>query len=520
MNGSDNDNLEGRQGEERRENTYGNPYTSESSEDIYATPDVTAAPEIIETEVVDTHGLFSGSQQEPNNQENYSANPAYPGNSVYPPADNGYGGYGGQSYYGNQQGGYGVQPPYGNQQGGYGVQPPYGNQQGAGYGGQPPYGSQQSAGYGGQSYYESQQGMGYGGQPSYGNQQGTGYGGQPPYGSQPPYNNPYSPYAVPQKGQHTGLIIGIVVGIIILFLVAVFALASRAADMLSEKEKDELRRDVYNFDDAFDFDDDDEDYFHNDDDYGYDFDDDYDYSDYFDDGYDYGFNYDYDYDYDSDEYYTIHSDIKDDLSYQVEMEYYEYEPDFETDNLMLIADYPVISGDEVPNLDKLNQAVRKELDRVIDLFEKDYKKHMQEGENGDGYFIATLAGYVTYMDEDKLSVIYQEEIYSDIGTGMDGGVYLICVNVDMKNGVVLDNKEILKIDDAFSVDFRERSDEQNGEIDSLNYMTDQEITKYFNSDDVIVFYTPKGMEIGFNYEDGYGWVTVTYEEYEEYLKVF
>ena len=62
--------------------------------------------------------------------------------------------------------------------------------------------------------------------------------------------------------------------------------------------------------------------------------------------------------------------------------------------------------------------------------------------------------------------------------------------------------------------------EQTNRSDSLNYMTDQEITKYFNSDDVIVFYTPKGMEIGFNYDDGYGWVTVTYEEYEEYLKVF
>ena len=505
---NESDNLEGLQGEEKRENTYGNPYTSESSADIYATPDVTAAPEIIETEVVDTHGLFSGSQQETNDQENYSANPANPGNNIYPPADNGYGGYGGQSYYGSQPGSYGVQPPYGNQQDtGYGVQPPYGGQQG-GYGVQPPYDNQQSAGYGGQPYYESQQGMGYGGQPPYGNQ--PGYGGQPPYGNQPPYNNPYSPYAMPQKGQHTGLIIGIVVVIIILFLVAVFALASRAADMFSEKEKEDLRRDVYSFDDAFDFDDDadadDEqnDYFYNDHDYGYDYDYDYDY--------DYG--YDYDYDYDNEKYYTIHNDIRDDLSYQVDMEYYEYEADDVSDNVMLIADYPVISGDDVPNLDKLNKAIRKELDLVTDLFEKDYKKHIQEDE--DAYFVATLTGYVTYMDEDKLSVIYQEELYNDMG----GGGYLICVNVDMKNGVVLDNKEILKIDDAFSVDFRERSDEQNGEIDYLNYMTDQEITKYFNSNDVIVFYTPKGMEIGFNYDDGYGWVTVTYEEYEEYLKVF
>ena len=118
------------------------------------------------------------------------------------------------------------------------------------------------------------------------------------------------------------------------------------------------------------------------------------------------------------------------------------------------------------------------------------------------------------MDEDRLSIVYDEQIYCDLG----GGVYLICVNVDMKNGVVLDNEEMLVTDDDFSVDFRQRSDEQNGEISYLDYMTDQQITDYFNSDNIIVFYTPKGMEIGFNYEAG--WVTVTYEEYEEYLKVF
>lgn len=455
----------------------------------------------IETEVVDTHGLFSGNQQEANHQRNDSGNPVYPGSGNYPMADNG---YGGQSYYGNQPGA------------GYGMQSPYGNQPGTGYGGQSYYGNQPGTGYGGQSYYGNQPGMGYGvqsaydSQSSYGNPANGGYGGQPPYGNQPPYDNPYSPFAMPQKKQHTGLIIGIVVVIIILFLIAVVALASRAADLLSEKEKKDLRRDVYNFDDAFDFDDDYDhdhnDYFYHDDDYGYDYD--YDYDDYFDDAYD-------EIDYDNEKYYTIHNDIKDDLSYQVEMEYYEYEMDNE--NLMLIADYPVISGEEVPNLDKLNKAVRKEVDRVTELFEKDYKKHMQEDE--DAYFVATLGGCVTYMDEDKLSVVYQETIYNDMDD-MGSGVYLISVNVDMKNGVVLDNKEILKIDDAFSIDFRERSDEQNGEISSLNYMTDQEITNYFNSDDVIVFYTPKGMEIGFNYEDGYGWVTVTYEEYEEYLKVF
>ena len=92
------------------------------------------------------------------------------------------------------------------------------------------------------------------------------------------------------------------------------------------------------------------------------------------------------------------------------------------------------------------------------------------------------------------------------------------LNRDMleREGYVVD--VVYNGEDAFSVEFRKKSDVQNGEIIYLTGMTDQEITDHFNSSNIIVFYTPKGMEIGFNYEEG--WVTVTYEEYDEYLKVF
>ena len=159
-----------------------------------------------------------------------------------------------------------------------------------------------------------------------------------------------------------------------------------------------------------------------------------------------------------------------------------------------------------------NDALYSEVELLTEYFEEDYAPYMKNNE--DGYFSATAVCYVTYMDEDKLSVAFQERIYADFYDM----AYLECFNIDMANGVILDNQEMLSIDDDFSVEFRTRSDEQNGEIYSLTNMTDQEITGYFNSPDVIVFYTPKGMEIGFNYEDG--WVTVTYEEYEQYLNVF
>lgn len=510
--------------------SYTDPYVAESSADIYATPEVVETVEEADSvEVVDTHGLFSGRQPENSNSDfytNYSGQPSYgngqqgsnqQGNPYNPyggqtpygngqtPYGNGqqanpYNPYGGQSSYGSGQqenpyNPYGGQTPYGNGQQGnpynpYGGQPPYGN-------GQTPYGNGQQENpynpYDGQSSYgNGQQGTPYGNPYP----QGGGYGGQPPFGGQPPYDNPYSPYASPQKKPHTGLIVGIVITIVVLFLIAIFALASKAVNMLSDKEKEELRQDVYDFDDDYEYDIDD---------YLYDYDDDYfDYDD------DYDDDYDYDYDYDDDRYYTLHDEIRDDLSYGVEFSGLDYETDYE--NVYIAVSMPVVLGEDVKNLGTINEEIQREAYRITEFFEEEYESHIKENE--DAYFEVVLEPYVAYMDEDKLSIVYDERIYSDL----DSGVYLICVNVDMKNGVVLDNEDMLAVDDDFTVEFRTKCDEQNGEVDALSYMTDQQITSYFTSDNLIVFYTPKGMEIGFNYEEG--WVTVTYEEYEQYLNVF
>ncbi|MDE6740010.1 MAG: hypothetical protein K2K07_13070, partial [Lachnospiraceae bacterium] len=132
------------------------------------------------------------------------------------------------------------------------------------------------------------------------------------------------------------------------------------------------------------------------------------------------------------------------------------------------------------------------------------------------YFTVGAAGYVAYMDEEKFIIVFHETISCYYFTD----VFLYSINIDMENGIILDNESLLNIDDDFSVDFRKRSEIQNSETSTryLSMMTDQEITKHFKSSDIIVFYTPIGMEIGFNFDEG--WVTVTYEDYEKYLKVF
>lgn len=434
-----------------------------------------------------------GSQAGQNNTP-YSSAPYYGGaNGDLTYGNNPYGGQGGQNY--NPYGGQAGQNynPYGGQAGYNGN--PYDGQAGQNYN---PYGSQ--AGHNGNSYggqtgqnnhpygsqYYGQAGQGNG---QYGSMPGNNQYGVPPYG-----DNQYSPYAAPVKKNNTGLIIGIVVAVIFLFLLAVGALTYKVFSMYADERNSRRHgREEYDFDDDWDREraDDDNDLY---DEY------DYDYDDYY--GYD-----DYDYDYD-DEYYSLRDDIRTDLSYSVDFDYFEYESEY--DNVNILVSYPIISGDSVPNLEQLNSEIRSEVDLFTEYFEEEYEQYLTE----EDYFDALSTSYVTYMDEEKMSIVFSEYVYSDYYND----VFLYCINIDMENGVILDNENIISADDDFSVEFRKRSDIQNGEITYLSMMSDQEITEYFNSSNIIVFYTPKGLEIGFNYDEG--WVTVTYEDYEQYLKVF
>ena len=122
--------------------------------------------------------------------------------------------------------------------------------------------------------------------------------------------------------------------------------------------------------------------------------------------------------------------------------------------------------------------------------------------------------YVTYMDEDIFSMAYMEYGYLD---GDRQETYVVSVNIDMDNGMVMTNTQLLDIDDEFSIDFRKRSDKQNGENELLDRYSDQNITEMMNQEStLIIFYTPLGMEVGFNHY--YGWVTVTYPDYQDFQK--
>ncbi|WP_337663765.1 hypothetical protein, partial [Suilimivivens sp.] len=206
---------------------------------------------------------------------------------------------------------------------------------------------------------------------------------------------------------------------------------------------------------------------------------------------------------DSDEeYYDFEQDIRDDLSYEVELEEFDKE-DYdcpEGTEARLAITYPVVTGD-IPNVEEINRKLYEEV-TAADEYITAVADLMEDGDS----FEYQSECYVTYMDEDILSVAFQER--GILNDSMIGAV-IVSMNFDLQTGLPVGNTGILDIDDEFAIDFRKRCEEQNGEINGLNYYSDQQIREYLtNENSLIIFYTPLGMEVGINYDDG--WATVTY----------
>ena len=208
----------------------------------------------------------------------------------------------------------------------------------------------------------------------------------------------------------------------------------------------------------------------------------------------------------AEEYYEFEDDIKEDLSYQVDKDVIEESE--ETGIAKMIAERPYVIMEDQVKEDRINGLIKKEMEKVREHIEQIAGELSKENE-----FQMEVRSYITYMDEETLSIVLEEDGY------LDNSFYesrLISLNFDMETGMAMTNTQILKIDDEFTIDFRERCEKQNGEIYGLNYYSDQDITSLMNEEStLILFYTPLGLEVGFNYPDG--WVTVTYPDYEEDL---
>ncbi|MCD8241243.1 MAG: hypothetical protein LUD73_02250, partial [Lachnospiraceae bacterium] len=182
------------------------------------------------------------------------------------------------------------------------------------------------------------------------------------------------------------------------------------------------------------------------------------------------------------------------LSYTVEWHYESVYLDDDSEGYFY-AEYPMLVGDNEELLDEISDEIHE-----LTFFYEDYYT------DDDASVYVTV--YVTYMDEELLSVLFNYEIY-----GSDSALYWIsAVNYNMSTGEKIPGSEILDEDEeTLAQRFRSQSETQNGSISALDEMSDEELLAYLTDDTTrVIFYTPVGVELGFNYDTG--WVTVTLKD--------
>ena len=152
--------------------------------------------------------------------------------------------------------------------------------------------------------------------------------------------------------------------------------------------------------------------------------------------------------------------------------------------------YPELIGDDQSKLNSVNDRIKE----MVQTFEAEYKDAEYCG----------MQGYVTYMTENRLSVVFQ----SYANESKQYHVWLQAVTFDMETGDEIPFGELTPVDDMTALRFRQQSKKQNGDISWLDKMSDEDLQKELQ-DQKVVFLTPVGTELGLNGDDG--WVTVTFK---------
>jgi hypothetical protein len=217
-------------------------------------------------------------------------------------------------------------------------------------------------------------------------------------------------------------------------------------------------------------------------------------------------------DLDENYYSTFHNDIDTELYYQIDFE--TKERNLPEENLEMFGTFPVISGG-IKNQEDINAYIE---DLALYVWNY-YSTEIEESEDKPLDWYWQMNSYVTYTSETVMSVVIEETWASEESWYMN----ITSINIDVENGFILENDQILNIYEEFAENFITRSNIQNGSVEVLEYMSPYEVYDFLSdSNSNIIFYTPLGMEVGFIYvlDDTMGYVTATYQDYEKYLKNF
>ena len=226
-------------------------------------------------------------------------------------------------------------------------------------------------------------------------------------------------------------------------------------------------------------------------------------SDYYD---DYGDYYDDSEDYEPSEddayYKEIVDDINEDAAYTIDWLTESRWASADDDTTGYYVTYPELrakDADSTTDYSAINAAVKRAAEQYSDSY-----VNFPDG--------ITTSGYVTYMDDQEISVVFQHRL-----SGEDGALpKLTALNFRIETGEQIAPSEMIDIDEELVMRFRAQDQTQNGGVDFVTNSTDEELLKLLSDpQESAYFYSPVGLEVGFNYESeeyGKGWVSVTLKE--------
>ncbi len=191
----------------------------------------------------------------------------------------------------------------------------------------------------------------------------------------------------------------------------------------------------------------------------------------------------------SDPYYRqLVNAIQDDLSYQVEFESFSLED--ETGRYHYT--YPQLSGAGIPNLEEINARIQE----VCCV-------HAEEAAAGASGGMEILS-YVTYMDEEVISIVAEHLPYTLNSEGLwQSSSSIDSITFDLVNGREIPKNEIVEMDLELAKQFQRLAGEQekkNGDVSLLQVMNPEDLLKndLVDENHNFVFYTPAGIEVGYN----------------------
>lgn len=311
------------------------------------------------------------------------------------------------------------------------------------------------------------------------------------------------------KKSKTGLIVGLVIGGVLLFIVFAVIVAVILISIIKNNAAEDTVETDYTYEEDYEFD------------YGYDDDSEYDHS--YDDEPDYDDTEDdYTWEEEDDGLIDLDGDGIGDLEYESGVEglnadYYPVITDYIRYDLSYSVSFLEYSDDE-GNVECFYPYLKGDQDFIPYFNQAFYMIAEGSEELADEYDCqASSIAYVTYMDEEVLSVVFIEMYTFDDGSNYED---ILCYSFDMQSGELLEFA-LKDTSDDFIEKLKSRCMEESTSDASYLFTeySNEELRDILTNEEysLVAFYTPLGMEIGITYE-GY-WCCATFKDYEQYISI-